>query len=712
MNFLSPLYLIAALAALVPLIIHLLHRQRARIQVFPSLEFLRKMMRKRTRRFQLKQLLLLLIRMLLILLIALALARPTITGGRAVKSHLPTTAVIILDDSFSMQRQEDGRRLFDLAVEKATGLLEFFDRKDEIYLLTGSSPTRNLTSTGAAGPARLGELLRELDCSGRPTDIAAPLRQAVAILSKSANPSRELYIISDMQKLGWAGLTEDLAGGENDGGDESTGDADGGDADESDAGGTNRDTGDIKIMAVDLATSEANACVKDIGFRIPAGSDDLEMEAGFEGFNLGEAQSRIVEIFLRDGLLERAVFNPGELGREKEAFRLPAFEGFLWGEVAMAEDALPIDDRRFFALPSRRRSVGIVGDGYYVATALSPGGGGGFRATRIEEGTVNSQSLGRLDILIADNVARFTPLEIEAISEFLRGGGSLMIFLGSRVDIGAYNRNLFPRIGGTRIEGVAEGGQAGFYTIDRVDHGHRIFAKFKPDQSPFGDTRFYQFMKTDPGEGRVLASFSDGSPAIVEAGDRVLIFTSSADIAWNDFALSSQFLPIVHEALLYLSSRAGLSQSYTVGEEIHTRVHGAAGEVTFEGPSGAVRHFPETLGRVTTYRIESPEEPGVYFLKTDRETLSVFAINVDTSESDLTKVAPDQVKSRLSGFEFRRITAADDIGESVSLLRQGRDLARILLWIALLLLILESLLGSSLWQRFRVDQDEDAFTYS
>jgi len=469
---------------------------------------------------------------------------------------------------------------------------------------------------------------------------------------------------------------------------------------------------DIKIMAVDLATSEANACVKEIGFRIPAGSDDLEMEAGFESFNQAEAQSRIVEIFLREGLLERAVFDPGELAREKETFRLPAFEGFLWGEVAMAEDALAIDDRRFFALPSRRRSVGIVGDGYYVATALSPEGGGGFSATRIEEGTVNRQSLGRLDILIADNVARFTPLEIEAISEFLRGGGSLMLFLGGRVDIGAYNRNLFPRIGGLEIETVSEGGQTGFYTIDRADHGHRIFAKFKPDASPFGDTRFYQFMKVDPGEGRVIASFSDGSPAIIDAGDRVLLFASSADIAWNDFALSSQFLPIIHEALLHLSSRAGLSQSYTVGEEIHTRVHGAAGEVTFEGPSGAVRHFPETLGRVTTYRIESPEEPGVYFLKTDRETLSVFAINVDTSESDLTKVALDQVKSRLSGFEFRRITAADDIGESVSLLRQGRDLTRILLWIALLLLILESLLGSSLWQRFRVDQDEDAFTYS
>jgi hypothetical protein len=75
-------------------------------------------------------------------------------------------------------------------------------------------------------------------------------------------------------------------------------------------------------------------------------------------------------------------------------------------------------------------------------------------------------------------------------------------------------------------------------------------------------------------------------------------------------------------------------------------------------------------------------------------------------------VAIDQVESRLSGFEFRRVTAVDDIGESVSLLRRGRDLARTFLWVALILLVFESLLGSSLWQRFREDQDEDAFTHS
>ena len=183
MNFLNPLYLIAALAALVPLIIHLLHRQRARIEVFPSLEFLRRMMRKKTRRFHLKQLLLLIARILLLLLIALALAGPTLTGGRAVHGHLPTTAVVILDDSFSMQRTEGGSRLFDEAVKKALSLLDYFDRTDDVHVLTASRPSRNLGASGTSDLDGIKAALREAQCSNRTTDMAAPLRQALKPIS-------------------------------------------------------------------------------------------------------------------------------------------------------------------------------------------------------------------------------------------------------------------------------------------------------------------------------------------------------------------------------------------------------------------------------------------------------------------------------------------------------------------------------------------------
>ena len=86
------------------------------------------------------------------------------------------------------------------------------------------------------------------------------------------------------------------------------------------------------------------------------------------------------------------------------------------GKVGLARGSDSAGQRRYFALPSRRRTVGVIGDAFYVATALSPKGGGGFKPVRIEEGAVNRENLARLDILIADNVTRFSPLEIDAIA--------------------------------------------------------------------------------------------------------------------------------------------------------------------------------------------------------------------------------------------------------------------------------------------------------
>jgi hypothetical protein len=356
--------------------------------------------------------------------------------------------------------------------------------------------------------------------------------------------------------------------------------------------------------------------------------------------------------------------------------------------------------------------VAVLGDTYYVGPALSPEGGGGFRPIEIEEGALNRENLAAVDVLVLSNVARLSPLEVDAVSEFVMAGGSLLVFLGSSVDIGAYNRNLLPRLGDARIEGASPAGGAGFYTIDRYEQGHRIFAKFKPGTNPFSDARFYQFMKLNPGGGHVIARFSDGSPAMIEVSERVMIVSSPPDVSWNDFALTSQFLPMLHETLLYLSSRARLGRSYDLGEEILISSRAAEGELVLDGPTGVVRHFPDVGGRSIGYPIPSPEQAGIYFLKTDRETLSVFAINVDTSESDLTKVDFAQVKSRLRNFDLRQAAQIDDLGESVSMLRQGRDLARTFLWAALALVILETLLASSLWQRIKPGTDDDAFANS
>jgi hypothetical protein len=682
MNFLNPLYLFAAFAAALPIIIHLLHRQRVRIEEFPSLEFVRKMLRRKTRRFRIKQLLLLIIRTLIVLLIALALARPTLMSGSAASGHMPTTAVIVLDNSYSMGRREGNRVVFEVARERTLELLDYFDRKDEVYILTGASGGMPVNETGTGDMEKLARQVAEAEVTFSGTDLVTPLRRAAAIVKESSNINREIYLVSDMQRAGWPSTPDEIDG--------------------SGSG--------AKLLVVDVGEEIPNSCVKDLSFRIPSGTDDLYMDADFQRYNSESGQGRVAEVSLKGNLLERAVFSPGDGAEERERFRLPPAAGILWGDVRLASDRLEADDVRYFALQARTRRVGIVGDAYYVRTALSPEGGGLLRPVEIEEGGLGSADLAGIDILILSNVPRLAPLEIEAVSSFMEGGGSVIVFLGNRVDTGAYNRNLLPVLGDAAIEDVY-GGESGFYSIDRFERDHPVFAKFESDENPFEDIRFYRFMRVNPGSGSVIARFSDGSAAAVQMGDRAVLFTFPADDSWTDFPLAAQFLPFIHEVNLFLSSTMGFGENYVVGEEVVVRVARHEGEAQLDGPTGTSLVFPQLVGHGQGHRIDPPPFPGVYFLKSADETLSVFAVNVDAAESDLYKIGEGDMGADIAGMDVRRIRGAEDLGESISVLRRGRELSHTFIWLALLLLLAETVIASDLLTRFRGADNNDAFEH-
>jgi hypothetical protein len=76
MNFVNPLFLIAGMAAAIPILLHLIKREHARKIEFPTLMFLRRISRKTIRYQKLRHLLLLLLRILALVLVVLAFMRP------------------------------------------------------------------------------------------------------------------------------------------------------------------------------------------------------------------------------------------------------------------------------------------------------------------------------------------------------------------------------------------------------------------------------------------------------------------------------------------------------------------------------------------------------------------------------------------------------------------------------------------------------------
>ena len=80
-SFADPLMLAGLLAALVPVVLHLLNRMRAPVVLFPTLQFLKITAQKTARRRQIQQYFLLLIRVIVFALVAMAVAAPLIHGG-------------------------------------------------------------------------------------------------------------------------------------------------------------------------------------------------------------------------------------------------------------------------------------------------------------------------------------------------------------------------------------------------------------------------------------------------------------------------------------------------------------------------------------------------------------------------------------------------------------------------------------------------------
>src|SRR5947209_14461422 len=122
--FLNPLMLVAAGAAVLPVVIHLLSRSRYRSVDWGAMMFLDGADANRERRSRLRQWLLLAVRSALVALLAVALARPVVRGRfGAPAGAQKVTAVILLDCSPSMETDENGHTRMALARAAARQVL-------------------------------------------------------------------------------------------------------------------------------------------------------------------------------------------------------------------------------------------------------------------------------------------------------------------------------------------------------------------------------------------------------------------------------------------------------------------------------------------------------------------------------------------------------------------------------------------------------------
>ena len=660
MVFLTPLFLIGLLAALIPVAIHLIRREKPPKVMFSTIRFLKKTSKKLVLFQHLQQIALLLLRAAVIVLLVLAFARPLFNQSVArLLDADPQSAVILLDLSMSMRWQDN----FDQAKAEALAVVDRLSGGDELGLIAFSGAAEVVRELDTEG----GQLRELIESFGEPgfgsTRYYPNLRLADQMLEDSRYENRAIYLISDFQEVGLQGADESwkLAPG-------------------------------VALYLIDVGSADSeNLVLTDVRSPEQLLEDSAQQQilARVRSTGTQYLENGEVSLSLNGQMVDRRPVDLTDRSEQVVTFAVDfEAEGDYVGEIRVAGDDFADDNAYYFTVDVLPKiNVLLVNgeasdnwfddEGHWFGLAVSSTDSSPFSLETIDPAELSAAAMRQSDVVALLNVGELTSTQAAALSEYVVNGGSLLIAPGDRVDERAFNQQL-GEISPARLEQVGLLGRDDYLVIADYDRRHPILRPLGSDWS----ARFQGHWRLTPSEdAKVLMQFDNTEAALVEkdVGEgKILLFASSLDLEWNNLALQGLFLPFVHETLRHLvRSEAGQS-AYEIGDSINLAQFVSDAEVAVRDANGrSVSLEANNLQRATS--------PGL-FTATSGAVSSRYAVNILPEESNFTRVATSTLYDAVVNPDTSPLQSRE--AQTAQLIEELENPQRLWWWILTLVMVL------------------------
>jgi hypothetical protein len=712
LTLLSPLLIWGTLLGAIPIIIHLLNRRRFRRVEWAPMHYLRLTIQRNRRRIQFEQLLLLLLRIALIVILFFYLARPLLnptgletwlgSGGR-------TSQVVLIDDSLSMGYSSGDSTAFSRAKEAAGSLVNSIRAQDRCTIVTTSAA--RVPVVHEVEGTRRDELLAAVNSVPLTATHAAwpaVLEGVDEVVRSCTYPTKQLTILTDSRKAGWdRSVTSTARRWLEDG---------------------------LRVRIVDVGDEEAtNLALQGL---VPLDRTILAGAASRWEAVIRNDSPRVIagaKAVLRvdDKPIELRLpeIAPHQVSRVPLSVQFPG-SGPHEFSLQLPDDALPGDNQHWAAMAVKDSLLIRLVDGEpstesfgseidYLAAPLSIGIGAAeaWRVEAVQDQDFLSARLETPDVLVLANVASITPEEAERLNQMVNDGMGLLIFTGAKLDVGLYNDLLFRqsnKILPCPLKTLSDETIHGVF-IEPL-HPSPLEKLLELKASALERVTARQIMTVDePAEGvqvRVLARWNNParSPAVIERikGDgRVLLWTTTADRAGNDWPIEPSFVLAVREAVRGTARPTPMGNTITAGERMQRVVQTSqqVSKVSLSPPGGGE---PVALSAVPKEESPGKEAPsmviavpdtrraGIYRISWDEGSTGtqgdIYAANPDPRESVLERIEAPELKSFLSPLEVEVIRARNNEGNIFS--STGREIWHDLAIALLVLLVFESIFAT------------------
>ncbi len=661
LTFLNPAFLWGALAASVPVLIHLINRRKARVVRFPAVKFVLQAERRVARKYRVKQWLLLALRTFILFILTTALAEPVLRPERGDLAEIDQAhaVALILDNSLSMGYQTGGTTCWELAKEAASLVLQELRPQDQgvvLPLISTADPPQTLSSDRS----HLLQEAQELSLMYEPGGFVPPFQHAYTLLKASEAPKKEIVVITDITRVPWVGF-------------------------EPSAQKVIDPQVRVTVLGVGSQGPVSNATVREVRVDNPPVTAGVrtKLTASLSNFGAEDRKNVPVQLLLDGRALDQRLVDLPKGTNTGVAFDVVFDQpGYRAGSIKLGSDALPVDDTFYFTVPVRKTLRALVIDGdprstlvasetFYLANALSPeraGRAGPIQARVVPVEEAEGLRLGDFDVILLANVRSLSSSFRARLLEFANRGGGLWWFLGHHVDPGAYNRDLFDaptRLLPVRLGPPLDREDVHPVTLRIQDGAHPVLQPFAGQgEAALVGVRVRRLFTTEtasiPATTRALLTLPDGRPLLLEGTigrGRVLLFTSTADVDWNELPVTTGYLPLIHMGVAYLARRDGSERLGTDVRIPHPVQISLPAEqkdtlVTITDPQGKETRLRLEVheGRAEARYPEAPR-PGFYRLRVGQED-ALLAVNTPLEESDVTRIPPEELREKFHGIPF------------------------------------------------------------
>ena len=688
MTFLSPSILWGMLAITIPIIIHLISLRHTRDTEFSTLRFIKSLKHETIRHLRIKQWLLVLLRTITILCLILMFSRPLITGTLTSKlaGDIESRAVIVIDNSASMAVHTDDGTLLDRAKSSLPAILKGLEGGTTVELYQ-TNPPRKLFSGSQEEGRSIMTRVKGIEQTNM-TDNLWTMIDSVLQMVEASEPNRECFIISDFQSA--PSFTIDSL----------------------------NPNSDWKYYCILQPKVENNISISEVSvlsqIKLPNHLVKLNTRVGNGGVT--DKRNIPVELYLNDERVGQIVsqFQPSKF--KDFMFQVyPGKTGIINGKIVIPDDDFPMDNFRNFDLVIPNKiAVKVIGRSmeelFLLDLALSAitGETDLLEIDRDLSDDVERLFLNDIDILLLHNPTNLSNSAIEDLQRFLMNGGGLIWFVGN--DLNQTDPVVWPSllklpelIKTRHLDGES------FFSTSIVDENHSLFTDLNinnmNEELPqvFGYNEVRLQMNHTP-----LIKLNNGHPLLVESkafGSSGFVFTSPLNLRWNDLPAKGLLVPLLHRMLILLGTKEFNVQPLLVGQDkiIDIKGENINAEWVLKTPNeNEIKLIPDYTNEKLL--ITQTSELGSYHVFADGDLFSSFSTELSPNELPSIRIEGEKLAESLGFEQARIIQHTQHLGSELKEIRYGRSIWRLLLFIALSCLVIESILGRPSTERLKTKE--------